>query len=205
MKRKIILDIFFYVAVPLIFWNFLRDFFGGYYTLLASTVPGTIYAITTFIREKEHRITGYVLFGGMILARLLDLIVDSPEAILWNDVWINILFAVLWGTSLVLRKPIGMYFFLDYASYSGVDYHKSKEHYIKHPLKQFYILTIILFVQDVVIASTYAILITKLGIGGFNKILTTMGLINYLNIGIIVLYVIHTIKVIKNKKQIETN
>lgn len=208
MKKKIILDILFYLVIPLLFWNLFRDFLGAYYTLLAAMVPGTVYAILTFTREKGHRITGYVLFGGMLFARLMDLIVSTPEGILWNDVRMNLIFAFLWGISLLIKKPIGMYFFLDYACYSGIDYRKAKAHYFEQPLRQFYILTLILLVQDLIMAGLYSVLIKTLGIDGFNKIHVAMSILNYVNIGIIAFYVAHIIRFIHKTgthKSLKTN
>lgn len=201
MKKKVILDILFYLAVPLLFWNFLRDYLGSYYTLLAATVPGTIYAVTTFIREKEHRITGYVLFGGMIVARLMDLIVSSPEGVLWNDVRVNIGFVILWTISLLVKKPIGLYFFLDYASYSGLNYSKAKKHYIQRPfVKYFYYFTLLLLVQDMIMAGVYTILIKSLGIDGYNKIQIITSTIGYVNIGLIIAFVYYIVRMIKKEE-----
>ena len=199
MLVKIILDILFYIAMPLFFWNFLRECLGGYFTLLLAAIPGSIYALITFLKEKEHRITGYVFLGGMIVARLMDLVVSSPEQILWNDVRVNLCFAALWSISMLVKRPIGMYFFLDYASYAGLDYNYAKRHYLESPklLKYFYWFTLMLLCQDMFLAGVYTVFIKIWGIAGYNKILLITSVINYLNIGCIVLFVSWIIKRIK--------
>jgi len=164
-------------------------------------LPGTVYAVWSFIKEKEHRITGYVLFGGIVVARLMDLIVDSPEQILWNDVRINITFIVLWSISIFVKKPIGLYFFLDYASYSGLNYKKAKQHYVKKPfVKYFYYFTLLLIVQDIIMAGVYTFLIKSLGIEGYNKIQIITSVISYVNIGLIVAFVFFIVRMIKKEE-----
>lgn len=186
------------MGIPLLFWNLLRTYFGDYYTLLMSTIPGVIYAIVTFVQKKEHRITGYIFFLGMLVARLMDLLVSTSEGILWNDVRVNMLYVILWSSSIVFGKPVGLYFFLDYASYSGLDYQKSKEKFSKKPfIKYFYRFTFLLLLQDLFMAILYTVLIRYCGIDYYNKIIVITGIFNYLNIGMITLFVIYIIKRIK--------
>lgn len=201
MIRKILLDILFYFVSPILFWNFLREYLGGYYTLLAATIPGTIYAIASYVKEKEHRVAGYVLFFGMLLARLMDLWVDTPEGILWNDVRINVIYCLLWGGSILIRKPVGLYFFLNYASYRGLNYQESKKSFSRPPfVKYFYYFTLLLLVQDAWMALLYTALIKAYGIEGYNRILLISTCFNYLNIGLIVVSVILIIKRLKKEK-----
>jgi hypothetical protein len=165
-----------------------------------AAIPATIYAVTTFIREKEHRVTGYILFVGIIVARLMDLLVNSPEQIIWNDVRVDLGYVVLFGISMLIRKPIGLYFFLDYASYSGINYQKAKEHYYRAPIiKYFYYFTVLLVCQNLFMAGLYTVLIKLYGIEGYNTIAIVTNIAGYLNIGMIVLFVFYIIRIIKKE------
>ena len=137
----------------------------------------------------------------MLFARLMDLVVDTPEGILWNDVRINVIYCLLWAVSILIRKPIGLYFFLNYASYRGLNYHESKKSFSRKPfVKYFYYFTLLLLAQDAFMALLYTVLIKTYGIEGYNKILLISTCFNYLNIGLIVVSVIFIVKRLKKEK-----
>ena len=57
-KYAVILDLIFYVVLPFVIWTFGRESLGDYWALLLSTVPGFIYTITNFVRDRQFNITG---------------------------------------------------------------------------------------------------------------------------------------------------
>ena len=58
MTKKIILDAFFYLAVPLLMWNLFRENLGDYHTILYGMLPAVIYTLLVVIIQKEWNITG---------------------------------------------------------------------------------------------------------------------------------------------------
>jgi hypothetical protein len=89
MKKKITLDLFFYLAMPLLAWNLLRGHFSDYLLILLGLVPGLVYTLVTFVREREWSVSG-VFFLAIISANLaLNLLSTSAEQELWNPVWLS--------------------------------------------------------------------------------------------------------------------
>src|SRR5690625_7616003 len=63
-KRLMLLDLICYGVIPFLIWNYGRESLGDYIAILLSTVPGFIYTIYRFIKEKQLNI-----FGLFIITR----------------------------------------------------------------------------------------------------------------------------------------
>jgi hypothetical protein len=62
MKKNIVLlDLIFYGALPLLFWNVLRDVTGDYYAMLLSSVPAILYTMYRFWEMKRVNVFGIYL------------------------------------------------------------------------------------------------------------------------------------------------
>ncbi len=74
MNKKIFLDAFFYLAIPLLMWNLFRENFGDYLTILYGMLPAVIYTILVAITEKEWNVTGLFFLSLISLNFLFNLI-----------------------------------------------------------------------------------------------------------------------------------
>lgn len=127
MNRKIaFLDIIFYIGLPLLIWNQGRELIGDYPAMLLSTVPGFIYTLYRFWHERRVNITGIFIITTLLVGTSLDLIAGSAEKMLWYQVYFGFAIAGLHAFFLVIRKPLAIYFAVDFVSLQGFDPAESK-------------------------------------------------------------------------------
>ena len=79
MNKKIFLDAFFYLVIPLLMWNLFRENFGDYLTILYGMLPAVIYTILVAITEKEWNVTGLFFLSLISLNFLFNLISKTAE------------------------------------------------------------------------------------------------------------------------------
>jgi hypothetical protein len=93
------------------------------------------------------------------------------------------------------RRPIGIYFFYDYAHSTGVPRERSRALY-RHPrnLRHFYAFTGFLMVREAAVIVVKAPMIERLGVAGFNQIQLAGSAINYVFTGLMIVYVIYILK-----------
>jgi len=198
MRKKILYEIAFYLIIPLIIWDIGRKEIGDYYAMLITTIPGCIYAIWTFIKYKQYNITGIYIISTLVIGRTLDIISGSAEKMLWNTIYINVASIILWITSIIIKKPIGMYFFMDYACLKGYSHETSKALFSQKSLvKHFQYFTAFLIARDLEGAVLKAWSIKKYGVEGFNKIIIFMNINGYIFAGLTIALVLIMGKKIK--------
>jgi len=198
MKKKLVYDIVFYLIVPLLIWNWVRKGLGDYYTMLLTTIPGFIYTIFFFIKDKTYNVTGIFMLVSLFSGRILDILSGSAERMLWNDIYINIVYIFFWLTTILIKKPMGMYFFIDYAYAQGFNREKSKKLYLRKGLfKYFQYLTALFAIRDLeqILLKIWAI--KTYGVTGFNQISIVMRINGYIFTGIIILFILFIVNLIK--------
>jgi len=195
MKNRMLLDAFFYIAVPLIAWNFFREHWGDYYTILIGMVPGVIYTVVTFVINKEWNITGIFFLTIITLNLGMNLFSSTAEEELWNGVWLGYISIAFYSLTILIRKPIGMYFFIDYAFAKGVPREKSRVLYrLPNNFHYFIKFTLFLILREIVVIVVKSTMIKELGVDGFNSIQITTSVINYAFTALTIVFVIYIIK-----------
>lgn len=138
MKKKITLDIVFYLITPFFIWNYFRQGYGDYHAMLLTTLPGTVYTIYFFFKDKTYSITGLYMLFSLFLGRTMDIISNSAEGMLWNDIYLDIFYALFWSISIAIKKPMGMYMFIDYAYMRGYRRKDSERLYRRKELFKYF-------------------------------------------------------------------
>jgi hypothetical protein len=168
---RTLLDLIIYLGVPLLIWNTCRPMLGDYFAMLLSTVPGVIYTIYTFIREKQYSITGLFILATMIIGGILDIYSRTAHQMLWNGVYMNIGLVSFWCFTILAQRPMAMYFFIDYAFLHGVPKDRTRVLYHQMPfIKYFMLLTGFLALRDLTDIFLRIFLIHHYDVEGFNKI-----------------------------------
>ena len=195
MKKKIILDLFFYLAVPLLAWNVLRGQLSDYLLILLGLVPGLVYTLVMFAREHEWSVSG-VFFLAIICANLaLNLLSSTAEQELWNPVWLSYASIAFYALTMLARRPIGIYFFIDYAHSRGVARERSRALYTSDAnFHYFYKFTVFLMLREVASIVVKTAMIERLGVAGFNRIQLASSVINYAFTGLMVLFIIYILR-----------
>lgn len=200
MKKRIFSDLFFYLGFPLLVWNLGRDLLGDYYAILIGMVPALIYSILDFIRNKETNVTGIFFLVLISMNFLFNLLSPNATAELWNEVYVSIISVVFYAITMLIRRPIGLYFFVDYAHAKGIPRNRSKELYRrKEHFRHFQLFTAFLMFRDICVIAGKSYLIKAYGLEGFNTIQTAMTAGKLVFTGLLVLYVIRILKSIRHQ------
>ncbi|MCX6250869.1 MAG: hypothetical protein NTX61_08960 [Bacteroidetes bacterium] len=171
LNKRTLLDLIIYLVIPLLIWNTCRSFLGDYLAMLLSTVPGIIYTLLTFFIEKQYSITGLFILATMIIGGMLDIYSRTAHQMLWNIVYTNIGLVVFWCFTMIIKKPMAMFFFIDYAYLHGVPKEHSRSLYSQMPFfRYFMFLTGFLAVRDLSDIFIRIFLIHVYDVQGFNNI-----------------------------------
>ncbi|MEW9676924.1 VC0807 family protein [Lentibacillus sp. L22] len=171
-KKLIILDLVCYGAIPFLIWRYGRDLTGDYWAMLLSTVPGFIYTVYRFAKERQFNIAGLFIIGSLLIGTTVDLLSGNAENMLWNQVYLGYGFAFVFLLSMMVRKPLGLYFAVDWAYLQGFRRKDSLTLFSKKGLFQWYQLVTLLFVLQGVFQNTLkAWLIYKFGVDGYDQVL----------------------------------
>lgn len=199
MAKRIFLDAFFYLGVPLLIWNFFREDLGDYYAILYGMLPAVIYTIAMAVIKKEWNVTGIFFLSLISLNFVFNLISKTAVQELWNGVYMSIISIVFYMLTIGIKKPIGMYFFIDYAYAKGVPRKASKALYTSSENYGYFVqFTLFLVLREIVTGGVKSYLIFDKGVEAFNTIQLTSSIIGYVFTGLTVFYVIYIIK--KTKK-----
>lgn len=177
MKQKyiIILDILCYGVIPYVIWNYGREPLGDYWAILLSTVPGIIYTVYRFIRERQFNIMGLFILGSLLLGTTVNLLSSSAETMLWNQIYLSLFFTSLHLLSILFKKPLALFFMVDVAFVQGYPRENSKALYYEKGLFIWFQLVTALFVlRGLVQSGLKAWLLTKYGADGYGQMIIYM-------------------------------
>lgn len=202
MRKRIILDMLIYLGIPLLAWNLGRSYWGDYLTILYGMVPAVIYTVVTFIWNREWNITGIFFLAIISLNFLMNLLSHSAEQELWNSVHLGILSIVFYSFTILIKRPIGMYFFIDYAYAKGIPRENSRALYSSPRFFHYFVkFTLFLCLRELIVIIVKSGMITRMGIGGFNTILITNTVLNYIFTAFMIMYIMYIVKQIAKDKQ----
>jgi hypothetical protein len=139
--------------------------------MLLSTVPGIIYTLYTFFKEKQYSVTGLLILTTMVISGMMDVFSRSAHQMLWNMVYMNSGLVLLWCFTMVIKKPMAMYFFIDYSYLNGVPKSESRSLYMQKPFFRYFIyLTLFMTFRELSDIFLRIFLIHLYDVEGFNKI-----------------------------------
>ncbi|MEI8007679.1 MAG: VC0807 family protein [Bacteroidota bacterium] len=171
LNKRTLTDLIIYLGIPLVIWNSCRGILGDYPAMLASTVPGIVYTLYTFFKEKQYSITGLFILTTLLIGSILNIYSKTAYQMLWNDVYINLAMVIFWCFTMLIRRPMAMYFFIDYAYLHGIPKERTRPLYSGVPFfRYFMLLTGFLALQDISYIFLRISLIHVYGVSGFNTI-----------------------------------
>ena len=113
--------------------------------------------------------------SSLMINTILDLISDSAEWMLWNGIYFNFGMIAFLLFTIIIKKPIVLYFLVDAAYIQGTPREESlKKYKSKEVFKYFQWLTAFLILRDVLESVVKIWLIHKYGVDGYDKILIAM-------------------------------
>ncbi|MFC5603166.1 VC0807 family protein [Sporosarcina koreensis] len=171
-SKFIILDLFFYALIPYVLWKFGRNPLGDYPAMLISTIPGFIYTVYRFVKEKQLNITGLFVIVSLFLGTIVDLLSGSAEKMLWNGVYLGLFFVIIHFIALAVRRPFALYFAVDFAYLQGHERKSStKLFYEKGIFKWFQIIQLVFIVRGLFMAGLKVYLLKRFGVDGYDQML----------------------------------
>ncbi|PDY90571.1 VC0807 family protein [Bacillus toyonensis] len=204
-NKKAILDLVFYLVIPFLIWKFVKPYIDPYYAMLISSVPGIIYTLYTFKKEKQFNVTGFFILITLISNTTVDLLSGSAERMLWNDAYYHIVLGIIVICTIFIKKPLMLYFAADIAALQGHDRDKSRELYRDsriYPALQY--LTLFFGLQFILKSFLKIYFISVFGVDGYGEmraIMTAVGWGISICIGIGFVWVNNKIHAVTEEKE----
>ncbi|MRX72006.1 hypothetical protein GJU40_07455 [Bacillus lacus] len=176
MKKHLIIgDLLFYLALPYLIWKFGQAPLGDYYAMLLSTVPGIFYTIFRFLSERQFNVTGLFILSSLVVGTTVDVISGSAANMQWNNVYLSLGFGCFWILTMLIRRPLALYFAIDIAYMQGQSRAKSKKLYMTPKLLPwFYIISGIFALRSFLSGGLRSYLIQTFGVANYDSILFYM-------------------------------
>ncbi|WP_241773258.1 VC0807 family protein [Bacillus sp. LL01] len=176
MKNKIVVfDLIFYLALPYLIWKFGQEPLGDYYAILLSTAPGFVYTIIRFAVERQFNVTGMFIMVSLFISTLVDILSGDAFTMLQNSVYVSAGFGLFILGTMLVKRPLALYFGVDIAYLQGHKREDSLKLYRqKSILPAFYIITGIFALRGLVAAGLKFYLIGVYGVQGYDRILFFM-------------------------------
>lgn len=187
MKKLIILDIICYVALPYFIWNYGRESLGDYYAILLSTVPGFIYTIFRFAKERQFNIAGLFVLSSLFIGTIVNILSENGEKMLWNQIYLGYGFVAVYLLSILIKKPLALYFAVDFVYLQGFPREDSRKLFTEKEIFKWYqLLTGVIVIRGIVQNTLKAWLINSYGIEGYGKMLIYMQISGWIFGGLII-------------------
>lgn len=202
-KNLIVLDLIFYVGLPLFVWHMLREYIGDYYAMLLTSVPAIVYTLYRFKESKKVNVTGIFILVSLVIGTVVDLLSGSALQLLWNNVYYSLVVAVFFLLTMVFKKPLALYFALDIAELQGQDRSFSKNLYFQRKLFIiFQAITFIFALRSVIFAGVNSWLIQQYGVEAFDNGIVIKQVLGWGMTGIVVVGFIYVSKVIQDSPEL---
>ncbi|MEI4800318.1 VC0807 family protein [Bacillus sp. NPDC077411] len=174
-NNKVVYDIIFYLIFPFVIWKFGKQYMDTYYAMLISSVPGILYTLYCFKKERQFHVTGFFILITMIVNTSVDLLSGSAEKMLWNDVYYHIALGIVVICTIFIKQPLMLYFAADYAALQGDDRKESQLLYRDPRLfPSFQYFTFFFGLQFIVLSSIKIYMISKFGVDGYGEMKAIM-------------------------------
>ena len=123
----LLVDIIFYLVIPLVLWEFGRPMIGDYLCMVLSSIPGVIYGTLRFISSGFLNFSSIYLILNMAAGTLTDLFSKTASHLLWNNIYYSIILTMIFLGSSLIKRPLFLYFSLDLLTSQGNDRKLTKE------------------------------------------------------------------------------
>ncbi|MGC4378570.1 VC0807 family protein [Fictibacillus sp. Mic-4] len=185
-KSAVFYDLLFYLILPYFIWNKGRDVLGDYYAILLSSVPGFIYTIYRFVKDKQFNVTGIFILFSLFAGTTVDLLSGSAGKMLWNQVYLGIAIGLIILSTIFMKKPLALYFAVDVAFMQGQARSETKELYRKKEFYRYFVwLTGLFAFRSLFQAGLKAYLLTTYGVKKYDFILFAMKISGWIFAGLI--------------------
>lgn len=187
-KKLVILDLICYAVIPFLIWTYGKEPLGDYIAILLSTFPGLIYTNYRFVKEKEFSVAGLFVITSLLISTAVNLVSTSANNMLWNQVYLGFGVSIVFLISMIIRKPLALYFTVDLAFLYGDSREFSKRLFSSQGLFMWFQLLNLLFVVRAVFVSLLkASLVKTYGAEGYDKVIIYMNISNWVFSGLILL------------------
>ncbi|MEK5520831.1 VC0807 family protein [Heyndrickxia sp. FSL W8-0423] len=184
-KRIVIWDIICYLIFPIVIWNYGKNHIGEYYAMLVSTLPGILYSIVRFILLKRVNLFGIFMVLNLLIGTLVDVLAGSAIQMLWNDVFYSYILALIFIVTIVVNKPLFLFFSLDLVEMQGHNRTKMKSlFYQKKILFIYKLITFGFAFREILLSSLKIALILKYGVNSFDKSIILRQILSWGTFGI---------------------
>ncbi|MDY0404519.1 MerR family transcriptional regulator [Virgibacillus sp. 179-BFC.A HS] len=174
-KKLVILDLLCYAAIPYLIWTYGKESLGDYYAMLLSTVPGFIYTIYRFFSEREFNIAGLFILFSLLVGTTVDLLSGSADSMLWNQVWLSYGYVLVHVLSVLFKKPLALYFAVDWSYLQGHPRKQSKDLFSRPGLFAAFQWLTCWIAFCLVLKNTFKLhLILQYGVAGYDKVIIYM-------------------------------
>lgn len=181
MNKFIIFDLIFYAAIPYVLWKFGRDPFGDYNAMLISTVPGFIYTIYRFVKEKQFNIAGLFVIVSLLIGTVINLLSGSAVQMLWNSIFLGLFYAFVHFIAFIVKRPFSLYFAVDFSYLQGYDRKSSTNlFYQKDIFKWFQIIQVLFILRSLTLAALKVYLLKIYGVDGYDQMLIYRQLVSWM-------------------------
>lgn len=196
-RRFIFFDLIYYAAIPFIIWNYGRNPFGDYWAILLSTAPGFIYTIYRFIVVKQFNIMGLFIISSLLISTIINLLSTSAESMLWNQIYLGFGYAGFFLLSIIFRKPLALYFAVDWAYLQGYERKSSKTLFMTKGIYiGFQLLTLLFVVRSAFQSVLQMWLLMKYGADSYGQMIIFMNISGWIFSGLIILgFVLISVKI----------
>ena len=184
-KNIVIYDLIFYIIFPILIFNVLQDYIGDYYAMLISSIPGVIYSSIRFVMLKKVNFFGVFIITNLAIGTLIDVLSGSAIQLLWNNIYYSYFVGGFFILSVVIKKPIFLYFSLDFVEMQGQGRDKMKElFYQRKILLIFNLITLGFAFRDILLATIKIWLVSEYGVDAFDKGIVIRQLLSWTLTGI---------------------
>ena len=199
------LDLVCYGAIPFLIWNYGRESLGDYLAILLSTVPGFIYTVYRFVKEKQLNIAGLFVITSLLISTAVNLLSTSANNMLWNQVYLGFGFGLIFLITTIIRKPLALYFAVDVAYLQGYPREDSRKLYKSKGLFLWFQLINLLFIFRALFLNLLkASLLQSYGADGYDKVIIYMNISGWFFSGLIFLaFFFVSSKIMQHLKHLE--
>ncbi|MCI3920339.1 hypothetical protein MO973_08840 [Paenibacillus sp. TRM 82003] len=162
--------------MPYAIWLWGRASLSDYHALLLSTVPGFLYTIGRFAKERSWNVTGLFLIAALLIGTTIDLLSGNAELMIQNNIRTLFAFGLFFLASMLAKRPMALYFFADTAKVLGVPQDRGGER--SHEtlrrsdlLPYFHALTLLFVLRYVVIAVAKLFMFEIYGVEGYGLLI----------------------------------